>query len=282
MYSLVIICDNLSSIQIYGLTLSPLEKLMFGSRVEAIKKETKELFSSVNPNLKSTMLQDMVLIFPGAGGADDLTSELESKIKNCDEIAQLKNAPRFIQVWDWKQFRGSVMSAAFDGEAVGEAVAEAIFCNDFLKGQIRSIHSIGISVGGFAGHAFAKQCKILSGSQTHVRLTLLDPFCSRGLLGLGYGAKYFGQGVDYAEQYLNTDDPVPTTNDPLPLCAVFDITKAKERSSFVPPEGDSMHSWPVAYFARYAYQTQLENNGNVLLLNHGDLGTSNRGDIQQL
>ena len=43
-----------------------------------------------------------------------------------------------------------------------------------------------------------------------------------------------------------------------------------------------MHSWPVAYFARYVYQTQLENNGKVLLLNHGDLGTSNRGDIQQL
>lgn len=54
--------------------------------------------------------------------------------------------------------------------------------------------------------------------------------------GIGYGAKNFGLGVDFAEQFMNTDDPVPTTNDPLPNCAVIDVTNCKERENFVVPE----------------------------------------------
>ena len=54
--------------------------------------------------------------------------------------------------------------------------------------------------------------------------------------GFGYGQNYFGLNVDYAEHILNTDDPVPTTNDPLQHCVVYDVTHCKERESFILPE----------------------------------------------
>ena len=75
-----------------------------------------------------------------------------------------------------------------------------------------------------------------------------------GACGSGYRDENFGSSVDYAEQYLNTDDPVPTTNDPLPLCACIDVTAAQERNNFELPENESMHCWPLVYFARHGLQ----------------------------
>jgi len=78
----------------------------------------------------------------------------------------------------------------------------------------------------------------------YVIRTLLDPFCSHGIWGLNYGATRFETGgIDYVEQYFNTDDPVPTTNDSLPLCACVDVTGELERKCFVLP----------VYFAWYRY-----------------------------
>jgi len=140
-----------------------------------------------------------------------------------------------------------------------------------VETRLRSVHSIGISVGAFASQAFAATiCELRDNDRSidttsgdaqnqndphYVRLTLLDPFCSRGIWGWNYGATQFGTGgIDYAEQYLNTDDPVPTTNYPLPLCACVDVTGALERESFVLPEEETMHCWSLVYFARYGYR----------------------------
>ena len=225
-----------------SLNLSPAEKVFLGARLDSIIASTKSKFVSTNSisfintlsNENNNTPRDIVVIFPGAGGPDQFTSELEQTIIEQDTSANLIGpAKRFIKVWDWTEHRGSILSAAFDGEAVGEAVAEAIHDQVPLS-LCRSIHSIGISVGGFAANAFGRKCKALSAP--YVRLTLLDPFCSRGILGNVYGAQNFGNNVDFAEHYLNTDDPVPTTNDPLPLCAVVDVTNAKEKSEFIPPK----------------------------------------------
>ena len=118
----------------------------------------------------------------------------------------------------------------------------------------RELHLIGVSVGGFAANAAATTImrqteNANSPSQPcRVRLTLLDPFCGRGLFQPNYGRDHFGKFATTAIHILNTDDPVPTTNDPLPHCYCLDVTKAPEREEFVPPTGDSMHSWPLAYF----------------------------------
>ena len=80
------------------------------------------------------------------------------------------------------------------------------------------MHNIGVSVGSFVANSFAHTIKSKassSSSSLYTRLKLLDPFCTRGIWGIGYGYKYFGKHVDYVEHYSNTVDPVPSTNEPL-------------------------------------------------------------------
>mmetsp|Transcript_23808 Transcript_23808/g.36730 ORF Transcript_23808/g.36730 Transcript_23808/m.36730 type:complete len:296 (+) Transcript_23808:103-990(+) len=265
----------------YALTLSPAEKFLVGARLEKIQEETKEkardTFSSfLSSGLRVSNSKDIVVIFPGAGGPDQFTSELCEAMKaGRNEIEISGDCHSCVEVFDWSEHRGSIATAAFDAEAVGESVADVIFNLNEVD-SIRSIHSVGISVGGFAGNAFARRTKEL-GSK-YVRLTLLDPFCSRGLLGVGYGAKNFGLGVDFAEHYMNTDDPVPTTNDPLPNCAVIDVTNCNERKKFALPEGETMHTWPLVYFARHVLHNQ-DVEGRIRLPLHSDDDMFGRGSI---
>ena len=216
------------------MNLSPLESMTLKSRLENIQGE---IHSNVNDSItKAGSGEEPTFIFPGAGGVDELVLELQSTIPNSNII-------------DWKDFRGSVLTAAYDGEAVGEAIAKLV-----LEGtsSASSIHFIGISVGAFCANAAAtttyhKETSSSSSAITNVRLTLLDPFCGRGVFGPNYGRDNFGKCATTALQILNTDDPVPTTNDPLPNCYCLDVTNAPQRDTFVPLPGDSMHSWPCKY-----------------------------------
>eukprot|EP00555_Chaetoceros_dichaeta_P008168 CAMPEP_0198273936 /NCGR_PEP_ID=MMETSP1447-20131203/58485_1 /TAXON_ID=420782 /ORGANISM="Chaetoceros dichaeta, Strain CCMP1751" /LENGTH=390 /DNA_ID=CAMNT_0043967829 /DNA_START=11 /DNA_END=1183 /DNA_ORIENTATION=+ len=340
-----------------GLVLNRIEKVLFQKRINTIRRsieqkqqqvqpsdrngnaqQTKLLFPistsisdvSTNKNDKSILDRqrrrevalgidiNIVIIFPGAGGPDQFTKELESKINTItstttnaehnddaiDHAAGKRTTTTIVHTFDWSEYRGSQITAAFDSEVVGEALAHSLWKEkNEMQSQLgadddegagislTSVHSIGISVGAFASQAFAATICQLRNTDTntdmvdapqkennelqYVRLTLLDPFCSRGIWGLNYGATHFGTGgIDYAEQYLNTDDPVPTTNDPLPLCACVDVTGVLERESFVLPEGETMHCWPLVYFARYGYRDSA-------FLYHGVDGVRERGSVDR-
>ena len=43
-------------------------------------------------------------------------------------------------------------------------------------------------------------------------------------------------------QLSNLSDPVPSTNDPLPSCAVTDVTKVRPSNIFG-------HDWPLVYYS---------------------------------
>ena len=247
---------------------SRLENFFLRSRPERIKTSIQKEYSSqvasvmAESDAETTNAGTPTFIFPGAGGVDELVLELQSCTPNS-------------RIIDWKDQRGSVLTAGFDSEAVGEAVAELVLDNidsrskdadDSKNGSqqtsaLSGIRFIGISVGAFAANAAATVVhQQLTGKSSddrnrcdprEVHLVLLDPFCGRGILGPNYGRKNFGKHATTALQIMNTDDPVPTTNDPLPLCYCIDVTDAPERKDFVPLPGDSMHSWPLAYFARH-------------------------------
>lgn len=222
--------------------LSPVEHVLLGSRLEEIKSgiEREYCSSCSNMGVKS-------FIFPGAGGVDELVLELQ------------ESKPNSVVV-DWKEYRGSILTASFDSEAVGEAIAGIVLSNmETGNSGTNGIEFIGISVGAFAANAAATvvhrqlhENNRKEGDETcDVHLVLLDPFCGRGVFGPNYGRDNFGKHATTALQILNTDDPVPTTNDSLPLCYCLDVTDAPEKRDFVPLPGDSMHSWPLAYFARH-------------------------------
>ncbi|GMH59144.1 hypothetical protein TrST_g13023 [Triparma strigata] len=141
--------------------------------------------------------------------------------------------------YDWSDYSTNLFKAAFNAQTVGEHVGRT------LTSPPSSLHIIGISVGSFAADSCLKTLRTLHPTST-LQLTLLDPFTQRGVLGVGYGVKYFGREADYAQQFLNTDDPVPSTNEACKECAVFDVTGAREREEEI-----FGHDWPLVYFSRY-------------------------------
>lgn len=178
----------------------------------------------------------LLLILPGAGGPDANTEFLLHQVKSQDVHLGLK---RSALVYDWSPWRGNLLRAAYDSQEVGIRIAKILL----EYPQLKHLHIIGISVGAFAADSVSKTYKQGKG-KGHVHLTLLDPFCSKGVIPNSSGVDNFGKSADYCEHYLNTDDPVPFTNTPLRQAVVYDVTSAKARANFTPLPNDNMHSWP--------------------------------------
>ena len=205
----------------------------------------------------------IVIVFPGAGGVDENTQQLEEAIRRSDRAKGLK---RYVRTYDWLQYRGSFVRASFEAQRVGNRI-----CTDLVTGAdavgrpIKNLHAIGISVGAFAADACTKAYVMHSnGQQQGARLTLLDPFTSKGIFGYEWGVKNMGKYASITESYMNTDDPVPTTNDPLDLAYTIDVTNSEQKKLYIPKDGDSMHSWPVKYLATN-WKTDVDMEGNVVL-----------------
>jgi hypothetical protein len=211
--------------------------------------------------------KNVLLLFPGAGGPDANSDRLEAKIKASDIRAGYS---RWSYTYNWLDWRGPFVRASFDGQLVGRSV-----CGQLAKAArekpIDDLHVIGISVGAFAADSctkeFRKELNELSSSTsspitdtnaninlpqkkagTHISLTLLDPFTSKGIFGYGWGQKNFGLAADSVVTYLNTDDPVPSTDQPLNKGTTIDITNNEQRNKYMPAD-NNMHSWPVAFLA---------------------------------
>lgn len=194
----------------------------------------------------------LFLIFPGFGGVDENIAKLEQQVIMSDESKWDNN--RFVYTYNWTQWRGNTFRAAFDSQLVGEVVGRSLakFVT-YRKKPLKQLHVVGVSVGAFAADQCVKEYKATlksASNNTYTRLTLLDPFTARGVFGQGYGAKNFGLCSDYCEHFVNTDDPVPFTNEDLPFTLNFDVTSNSDRKEFKPLPGDSMHSWPLAFYAR--------------------------------
>ena len=199
-----------------------------------------------SPNLKEILLntfgstaseswrstRNVTLIFHGAGGQDSNTDALIYTLKNSSDTNDL------VQMVDWSDDSKDTLQASINGEKVGRAVARKLI--EMFDLGIRgpsSVHLIGISVGAFAANSCVQELNSKlteKGNRENVdmQLTLLDPFSQRAILGIGYGNSEFGKGANYAQQFLNTDDPVPSTNSALKYCAVTDVTNLRPQNLF--------------------------------------------------
>lgn len=227
----------------------------------------------------------VVVIFHGAGGPDRETDDLKAAVLAADRRC---NVNRLVEVFDWRQWLGGSDRAAFEGQAIGEAVGKQLAADE---PPLRSLHVIGTSVGAFAADA----CVSSFVSEHHdrprcrVRLSLTDPFTSRGDLTEGWGLRNFGRTADFAEQIFTTDGIVPTTNDPLPLCYCLDVTRVAERKTFRRPWTGNLikdlgawvllgHQWPMGYLAR-RFETVVDADGLIVVPHHDDLP---RGTIRRV
>ena len=185
---------------------------------------------------------ELVVVLPGAGGPD----------ANSDRVAAALASPKTTVIeYDWSRFTGDTLRAPYNAQRVGEHLARELLAIDH---PFERVHLVGVSVGAFA---VDRLCEAYVAQalprRAAVRLTLLDPFTARGLAGLvapatAYGVKRFGATADTAVCVFNSDDPVPSTNTPLSQCANYDVTNVLGRANFMPLPGDSLHSWPCAWF----------------------------------
>ena len=270
--------------------LSSIEKLLLSSRLTKIQTAVGTKFqSNVGPQLlgadtdgtSKSSEKDATIIFPGAGGRDAISDELEKSLRQASS-----SDDAFVTTFDWQEHRGTVLTAAYDSETVGEIVGKCLWeMTNRGALALRSVHCVGISVGAFAANGMAREICLRRGSASrdgvpapYVRLTLLAPFTSRGVTGASYGPDNFGTNADYALQYMTKEDPVPTTDKPLPQCIRYDITSSKTKDDFVLPDGESMHCWPVAYYARHGLQVERVRSGDASL-RHGDGIGLERGTV---
>jgi hypothetical protein len=221
--------------------------------------------------------KEVTILFHGFGGQDLNTDRIIDEInKACDNNG-------IAHCYDWELWRGNLFRAANNGLSIGKKVGKELAGNQ----NIEKLHVIGISVGSFAANAcldsFISEIDTQkrkgqrfnsmlqppdSKVQTHI--TFLDPFTQRGIFGAKYGIKNFGKNAEFAEQYLNTDDPVPSTNEPIDFCHVYDITQHQQRKNFVPLPQDNMHSWPAAFYG-LNYRSVLNIGQQVHLSSHKTL-----------
>lgn len=202
----------------------------------------------------------MVIIFPGAGGVDENIEKLKLSIQKSDKS---KKVSRYVEVYDWKKWSNDFVRIAFDSQSVGKTICADLAEKESAEGKIKKLQTIGVSIGAFAADSCIKTYNSNSESPGETRLTLLDPFTSKGIFGYGWGVKNFGKTANIVEDYLNSDDKVPTTNDPLELAYNYDVTESQLKKSFVPLEGESYHSWPVAYLSK-VWKTETNEKGDVI------------------
>ena len=213
-------------------------------------------YSSFVPPPKHTEwdnIETVTIVFHGAGGEDAYTDELMKNLEG--GTGSTSSSQRsYNHIVNWSDYSTNLFQASFNGQKVGRMTARELL-EQMPTNKPTAIHFIGISVGAFAADAAVNEVKKIfdangskwqntkTGALPFVQLTLLDPFQQRGIFGVGYGNTEFGKSADYAQQYLNTDDPVPSTNKPLKNTVCYDVTNLRPESIFG-------HDWPLVYYAR--------------------------------
>ena len=235
---------------------------------EDYQRDPADISRAVLPEFSQ---RDVFLHFHGRGGPDREDADLKARILEQDQAAGLD---RFVHVFVWREWleAASTERISYTGQAIGRKIGTSLA----QRTDLRSLHVCGTSAGGFAANECVSAYVAAAGEKrATTRLTLCDPFCARADEvgspwddGLGTpGAKLFGRDADFAEHYLNvtshgilasncihpshavtrvmslriacrpqTDDIVPSTNFPLPLCHVYDVTGARTRAAFPPPD----------------------------------------------
>lgn len=204
-------------------TLTSLKRNIKEDILDPLRKSIVES----NPTYENT-LQDITIVFHGAGGPDMYTEQL---MKNLSRNAYCTSSSSHCVMIDWSKYSKDTQRASFNGQYIGQKIARFLMtrecCDDdenkntnknnngdssfFLKG-LKRIHIIGISVGAFASDSMVNEISKLNQEREkqkeekkiYTQLTLLDPFCLRPPVNFFYGERNFGLKADYAQQYMNT------------------------------------------------------------------------------
>ena len=180
----------------------------------------------------------LLFIVHGSGNtAADWPADLVEKVKTVIPQAGQWD----IVAYDWSTYSADKLSAADAGIQIGTYIGTTLSSSAY---HYERIQFVAHSVGSFVIQAACESYRSQAFRAARIHLTFLDPFCGRGLFDWTYGNKHFGLGADFAEAYINTSDPAPSTNDPLLNAHNFDVT-GKAPATLT---GKDLHWWPVYYY----------------------------------
>jgi hypothetical protein len=168
-----------------------------------------------------------------------------------------------IVAYDWSTYSEDKLSAADAGIEIGTYIGTTLSSSAYHYERIQFVaHSVGSFVIQAACDAYRSQAS----PAARIHLTFLDPFGGKGLFDWTYGQENFGAGADFAEDYINTSDPAPSTNDPLLNAHNFDVT-SKAPATLT---GRDLHWWPVYFYIESVTAQEQQYGYPLSLMATGD------------
>jgi pimeloyl-ACP methyl ester carboxylesterase len=197
--------------------------------------------SQINPQplpLQTEGARYLLLVVHGSGDtAAGWPADVIQKVEKTIARRELWD----LVAYDWSTYAASKATASKAGLEIGNYIGERLSSADY---HYERIQLVGHSAGAFVVQGACDAYRANSSNTARMHLTFLDPFTGNGFIDWTYGKRRFGLGADFAEAYINTDDPVPSTNGTLSKAHNFDVT-AQAPASLA---GADRHWWPVYFY----------------------------------
>ncbi|WP_233267385.1 hypothetical protein [Paraglaciecola sp. L3A3] len=213
-------------------------------------------FSSVT---EFPLVKNVEYITLSAHGVNDTTASWSDELQQLmatSPYSQLANVVQQNHSIDWQKFSSNVFMCSVAGKKIGIEMGKHLATMPSLK----AIHAIGHSCGSFITLGICEGAKSVN-PQLMVQTTYLDPVSVYSGVFWNYGIEHFGSCGDFSDNYIDTRDTVPGSNQALANSYTFDVTQQQTtKDADVPP-----HAWPTRYYLQ-AYR-----NNSAPLLYKADL-----------
>lgn len=141
---------------------------------------------------------------------------------------------------EWKPYSDSTFRCSVDGLRIGRIIGHELAAGENLG----SMHLIGHSCGSFVILGICEAVKSVR-EDIVIQTTYLDPVSVYGGLFWDYGVDNFGCCSDFSDAYIDTEDPIPGSNELIPNTITFDVTEVRKKEKYK----GLPHLWPTVYYS---------------------------------
>jgi len=142
---------------------------------------------------------------------------------------------------DWGDYSKNLFRCTLNARRIGHDLGKKLSA----RKNIRQLHLIGHSAGSFVVFGICEAMKEQN-PEVVVHATYLDPVSIYGGIDWGFGTRNFGSCADISDAYIDHEDGVPGSDEPLKHPHTFDVTSLKKAAGFT----GSPHLWPIEYYRR--------------------------------
>jgi hypothetical protein len=149
---------------------------------------------------------------------------------------------------NWSEYSTDLFRCTLNGRRIGRDLGRKLSKNK----KIKRFHLIGHSAGSFVVFGLCESIRKES-NNVFVHTTYLDPVSIYGGIDWSYGTRNFGSCANISDAYIDHEDGVPGSDEPLEHPHTFDVTALKKGANY----SGSPHLWPVEYYRRTVLSNEL-------------------------